>query len=881
MTKIKIKSFSRKKYFSVASIILGTLFLLFLLLNFGFNLWLKYQLPEYIKKNTDYQVRYKKLDVHLGTGSILVTDFNIKSENTHSEKVRINGHIDTVAVSRLGIYQFIFSKILSVEDVKLSKPTIEIILAKPQPKKKSQKNPFEFSNLTISDGDIKITQQTGQKLLSIKNLHLETENLKLNTAENHQGLPFSLDSYSISATNLFYRASAIYAFTAKKLSTENNQLKLLSPELVPLVTVKNAQRFFPKQMSLFAFKAEEVWAQDILFSDNKLGLKQAFLDQPKIKVYETGAAKTEKKAQKIPSFNFDQVSVAQLQLEILKPDGTPGFSVANVNAKIDQFKLNEELSKSGALFGFENYNVNGEALHLKTNSESISANRFEISPKNAGLHKIALKSHHDETKFNISSILINFNEWSFKNKQLQFDIDKILIDQPNGKLAANSSKMKKISTSSSSVLLPVKVNLLQIKNGSLVYEKNASPIAISGFNANFHQIKLSDFNKEKPKIAVEKYSIDAEALHYKMKFYNLSAARLKLSESAFQLSSFSMLPTVSRTAFVKMIPTEKDLYTLKANKISAQGKWDFWSGKTSVFPSQITIDGADANIFRSKIPKDDLSEKPLYSKLLRNLKFPLFIDDLYLKNSILVYEEDTKKSDGPGKLVFSDFNLHAKNLNSVVKGKPTEIPIQINCRFMDASPMNVRWVMNTAKPHDDFTIAGNITNLSAPRINPFIEPYLKIRATGEISALHFDFKGNNRGLDGSLNMKRKDLKVSLLKQSGEKNKFLSAVVNVFVKSNSGQHPESVQVQNVERDPTRSFFNLFWKGIEQGLKRTLLGKNEPEKEVAVKAKIENTKTTINNTKSEIKEVKKEVVEKVENIKEKGIMKKVFKKKSDSN
>jgi hypothetical protein len=55
----------------------------------------------------------------------------------------------------------------------------------------------------------------------------------------------------------------------------------------------------------------------------------------------------------------------------------------------------------------------------------------------------------------------------------------------------------------------------------------------------------------------------------------------------------------------------------------------------------------------------------------------------------------------------------------------------------------------------------------------------------------------------------------------------------FLKSDSGKFPESVTVENVERDPTKSFFNLFWKGIEQGLKKTLIGKNVEKTEQKVK------------------------------------------------
>ena len=287
------------------------------------------------------------------------------------------------------------------------------------------------------------------------------------------------------------------------------------------------------------------------------------------------------------------------------------------------------------------------------------------------------------------------------------------------------------------------------------------------------------------------------------------------------------------------------------------------------------LNGVNANIFRSKIPADDLKEKPMYSKLLRSIKIPMFINNLAINNSLLVYEEDTKKSEGPGKLTFNNFSLKAKNINSgKMKGKPTQIPITINCLFMNASPMNVNWNLDTASATDAFSISGNVSDLPASRINPFIEPYLKVRASGLIADLIFNFKGNYQGLNGSLKMKHKDLKIAIIRETGEKNKLLSAVANVFVRSNSDKYPESVPVEKVERDKTKSFFNLFWKGIEQGLKKTLIGKNALKKEENIKKTIETTKTKIENTKENIKKMKTDVK------KEKHGLQKIFKNKTGS-
>jgi gas vesicle protein len=169
-------------------------------------------------------------------------------------------------------------------------------------------------------------------------------------------------------------------------------------------------------------------------------------------------------------------------------------------------------------------------------------------------------------------------------------------------------------------------------------------------------------------------------------------------------------------------------------------------------------------------------------------------------------------------------------------------------------------------------------------VNPFIEPYLKVRAKGLISDLIFNFKGNYNGLDGTLNLKHHDLKVALLKEDGEKNKLLSAVANIFVRSDSGKYPESVQVENVVRDKTKSFFNMFWKGIEQGLKKTLLGNNAEKTEQAMKNTVQNTKNALEENKDDLKKSKEAVSEKVQDTKEKVSgktkgLKNLFRKKSD--
>ena len=100
--------------------------------NFGLNIWLKTQLPDYIKKNTDYKVSYKTLDVDLGSGDIFAAGISVNSKDPqNTDVIGLQGTIDTLKISRFGIYDAIFNKKISSSDLLLDKPNLNVILAKP------------------------------------------------------------------------------------------------------------------------------------------------------------------------------------------------------------------------------------------------------------------------------------------------------------------------------------------------------------------------------------------------------------------------------------------------------------------------------------------------------------------------------------------------------------------------------------------------------------------------------------------------------------------------------------------------------------------------------------------------------------------------------
>ena len=856
-------------------IALGVLALLFLIANFGVNFWLKRNLPNYIKNNSDYKVSYKTLDIDLGTGNIKSTGITVASKNPNNQNViGLDGTVDSLNISRLGIYDALFNKRINSSNLLMVKPNLKITLAKPIDDRTGKKRqPMLFKNIKINDGNIEMLRHTKQRFLAVNNLNLNVSNLRMTEEDVEDKLPVVFDQYTISGNNFYFRPDNVYALKAKTITTENGKMNIKDFELRPLLSYAQFVRYYPKKRNLFDFKTKEMDFKDIVLKDNKVTLSEMRFENPDLKMYTTTVKPSEKQKDFKYVVNLQDVFMNNAKVQILKPNGNKLFSAGNLNLDVNKLVMDENTVKGNIPFSYEKFLISGRDLNYLTETQDVKVAALNVNPKSADLRNLLIKPTVQASAKTLADLAANrvslkLNKWNLKDNKLEMDAQSLYINGLAGRILAANTKPSGKKIPFDKIKFPLIVRNIVVDNSRINYSKGDDAQTFDNL-----YIKVKDFeinektSKEKLPFKTGNYSITTKNFSKRIdRFYVMNAGLLKIGKQNIQLNNFALKPTVSRAQFIRMIPTEKDLYDLKINTLTATGNIDLTSENKIVDASQLTISGMNANIFRSKIPADDKTVKPLYSELLRKIKFPLFIKNTDIKNSVLVYEEDTKKSDGPGKLTFGNFNMNVKNLNSAkMSGRPTQVPITINCSFMNVSPMKVNWSFDTANTSDAFSISGNISDLPASSINPFVEPYLKIQTTGYIRDLIFNFKGNKAGLNGALNMKHHDLKVAILKETGEKNKLLSAVANIVIKTNSGDYPESVVVDNVQRDNTKSFFNMFWKGIEEGLKKTLIGNNVEKTEVSVKNTVQTTKETVNQAKQDLQNTAATIKEKKDSTK----------------
>jgi hypothetical protein len=475
------------------------------------------------------------------------------------------------------------------------------------------------------------------------------------------------------------------------------------------------------------------------------------------------------------------------------------------------------------------YKISYKNADISLISSSIHAGDIVITPKRT------IKDTEGRIGIyaNIKAVdIVHFSLWDmlFSNK---IKAKSITLTQPEIVLYKKTEKAINNSRSiSSDIVKPfekvILVSDIFVNKGNLkiVYIKTKKELLnAANITIRLQGIVITDkILEQKIPFSYKSYAFICDSLYYANGFYDLRTHKIATTDKGMNVKKFEMIPRVSRREFVSKIPKEKDFYTLKAEDITIRNM--DWGFKNAIFflnADAIALDQVSANIYRNKIPPDDLKKKYLYNKLLRDLKFDLKIDTLAIRNSLLMYEEEKTFQKGPGKLKFSKFNLFAKNIHSGLgQKKLPDLVIKIKCIFMEESRLDIDWTLNVMDKTDGFNINGRLYNFDAEKMNPFIKPYMNAQAKGKLNEVYFNFSGNDISANGDFALKYDDFKISVYqkKDHKKKNKLLTSIVNLFAKNDSKGDVKNVKVA-LKRIPEKSFYNFLWRSIAEGLKKIMV------------------------------------------------------------
>ncbi len=474
------------------------------------------------------------------------------------------------------------------------------------------------------------------------------------------------------------------------------------------------------------------------------------------------------------------------------------------------------------------YNINYEKIEVSLWSRNIHASTLLVHPKNQP------KDSKNGLFSKIESITIeHFNIWDLAFNDV-IQAESIIINKPRVILYKKGEKLVNDSKNINKQIVEpfrkiVSVSNIYLNDGTVdvVSLDNDKPIlSVKKIILKLEGILITDATlKEKIPIQYKRYALIIDSLFYRPSaFYHINIGKISTEKNFLKINNFSHLPQFNRRDFTKRLEKEKDIYTLKFDSAQvAKMDWGFKNDRFFFKANSVVINHFDANIYRGKMPKDDLSKKYLYNHLLRNIKFPLQIDTLQVLKSKLVYEEEKDFSKGPGVLNFDKFNLQATNLRSGFGLKKTnDVKIKVNCVFMKTSPLDVDWSFNVLDKNDSFHIQGVISNFDVAAMGRFSKPYMNASFTGVFNKYRFNFYGNDNIAKGNASLDYDDLKVKLYKKKKPEKeaKLKSAIVNLLVKNDSNEKSKTADVE-LERIQEKSFYNFLWRSIAESLKKILI------------------------------------------------------------
>lgn len=216
---------------------------------------------------------------------------------------------------------------------------------------------------------------------------------------------------------------------------------------------------------------------------------------------------------------------------------------------------------------------------------------------------------------------------------------------------------------------------------------------------------------------------------------------------------------------------------------------------------------------------------------LMKLGVPYRLQKVVTKDAFIEYKERNPRSDSAGKVQFYHSAVvitHLTNIDSLLK-KDNNCTVSFNTRFLNMTPLKAIIILQLKDTAGRFTVKATVGGFDATRLNTLLRPMALAQADkGQIKKLEFTLDADNYASHGKLVFLYDDLKVSVLKKDEEEKKLkekklVSMIANLVVKNaNPGKKDTEPRVATIDykRIPTKSFFNLIWKSVLQGVKMSI-------------------------------------------------------------
>ncbi|MCF6223472.1 MAG: hypothetical protein L3J34_07055 [Flavobacteriaceae bacterium] len=505
-----------------------------------------------------------------------------------------------------------------------------------------------------------------------------------------------------------------------------------------------------------------------------------------------------------------------------------------ITTKINELVLNNSFKLHTAKvenvkFNLFERSVTANNLFLTPTKESISKLKGQ-SLKNKELEKISISS----IKFkgiHLTKILfyndIHINTLLVDNLLFQDFINPKIKDKPDQKKPFNldSIAIRKIKGLQIDKIKFNNFNFQQIDINSkeLLFHHEPFNLIIDGFI-------LKNIGDQVFKLMPIKNVFEIHDVEIKLpkKGYNLQIASIKLdfNKAVIAVEKFKYKPLIDKRTLANSYKFSKAVFDTEIDKIFIYNfQLKEMLKKQGVFIDSIEVIDLGLEVYKDKRKPFDESMRPKDPHvLLKEMKSPLHIQKIKVKNGSILFEAQLEKNDLLMTLNLNNVNANINNITSIKKYRENPLEVDFRSDLMNRSKMHINIIFPLKDFNNSFKFYGTLGPAKLKYFDSALYPTLGLKVLqGELDGLKFDAVAHSNSSEGKMTMLYHNLKAEVFKShSLEENKFLSWVVKgATYKSNPKKHkPPKEVVLHADRVIYKGFINYIWKTLQSGIIATI-------------------------------------------------------------
>lgn len=399
-------------------VLIGICFLILfvIILNIAINLWIKFQLPKIINKESDsaYFIAYKNTNVSLLYSNIKVDEIVIVPKAALKDSINkagIYAKIKAIEVRDFEIWDLVFNNKIMAKSSIVEQPQVTLYQKNDKDNVRNLvvapfKKIIAVSTILLNHGDLKIINAKNKKaVLNVNNIKLNLDGILITDAFLRNKIPFKFNNYSLSCDSLYYHPNEFYQINTKKIKTTKTNLYIDHFQMLPSYSRKEfiAKIKHEKDLNTILCQSVKVakinWGfkdNDFFFHCHVVDLNHTAVNIYRSKEPADDLTKTYLYNKLLRDLNFDlKIDTLKVRNSILEYEEQKSFDKGA--AKLSLNALN--LTATAIYSGFKKVKLPDLKINIKCsfmNASSLNINwKLNVMDKSDG--------------FNIIGTLTNFN----------------------------------------------------------------------------------------------------------------------------------------------------------------------------------------------------------------------------------------------------------------------------------------------------------------------------------------------------------------------------------------------------------------------------------------------------------------------------------------